>query len=133
MMKSVLLFLLFFLPGTYLGAQTDTALKEPPIPDPTEEYPKYPGGDSAMKTFIAKNMKYPQEALDKRISGSVYISGMVEEDGSLTELIVMKGIGHGCDEEALRIVKLMKLIPGQKNGKPYRVKIIIPVKFKLER
>ena len=98
-----------------------------------EVMPEYPGGDQAMMDFVAKNVQYPQEARDKEISGRVLVSFIVEKDGSITEVKVVKGIGGGCDEEAVRVVKAMpKWKPGKDKGKPVRVSYMMPFTFKLQ-
>ena len=87
-----------------------------------EEMPQYTGGEAAMMDFVAKNIVYPQEARDKEISGRVFVSFIVEKDGSVNEVNVKKGIGGGCDEEAVRVVKAMpKWKPGKMKGEAVRV------------
>ena len=98
-----------------------------------EVMPEYPGGDQAMMDFVAKNVQYPQEARDKEISGRVLVSFIVEKDGSIADVKVVKGIGGGCDEEAVRVVKAMpKWKPGKDKGKPVRVSYMMPIFFKLQ-
>ena len=98
-----------------------------------EVMPEYPGGDQAMMDFVAKNVQYPQEARDKGISGRVLVSFIVEKDGSIADVKVVKGIGGGCDEEAVRVVKAMpKWKPGKDKGKPVRVSYMMPFTFKLQ-
>ena len=98
-----------------------------------EVMPEYPGGDQAMMDFVAKNVQYPQEARDKEISGRVLVSFIVEKDGSIADVKVVKGIGGGCDEEAVRVVKAMaKWKPGKDKGKPVRVSYTMPFTFKLQ-
>ena len=98
-----------------------------------EEMPKFPGGEPAMFKFISENVKYPQEAKDKNISGRVFVNFVVEKDGSVDEVKVLRSIGGGCDEEAVRVVKSMpKWTPGKQKGKPVRVSYIIPFVFKLD-
>ena len=98
-----------------------------------EVMPEYPGGDQAMMDFVAKNVQYPQEARDKEISGRVLVSFIVEKDGSIADVKVVKGIGGGCDEEAVRVVKAMpKWKPGKDKGKPVRVSYMMPFTFKLQ-
>jgi len=98
-----------------------------------EEMPKFPGGEQAMFKFISENVKYPQEAKDKNISGRVFVNFVVEKDGSVDEVKVLRSIGGGCDEEAVRVVKSMpKWTPGKQKGKPVRVSYIIPFVFKLD-
>ena len=98
----------------------------------TETMPQYPGGNDAMKKFIRENLKYPQEALDKKVKGAVFVEVNVEKDGSLSDISVVFGIGSGCNEEAIRIAKAMpKWKPGLKNGMPARVLMRFPVMFEL--
>ena len=98
-----------------------------------EVMPEFPGGDQAMMDFVAKNVVYPQEARDKEISGRVMVGFIVEKDGSISDAKVVKGIGGGCDEEAVRVVKAMpKWKPGKEKGKPVRVSFMMPFAFKLQ-
>ena len=97
-----------------------------------DEIPQYPGGEKAMMEYVAKNVKYPQEAKDKEIQGRVFVSFVVEKDGSVSTVKVLRGIGGGCDEEAVRVVSSMpKWKPGIKDGKPVRVSYMMPLNFKL--
>ena len=94
--------------------------------------PQFPGGERAMMEFIGSNVHYPEEAKDKGIEGRVFVSFVVEKDGSVTEVEVRKGIGNLCDEEAVRVVKAMpKWTPGMQDGKPVRVHYNLPFFFKL--
>ena len=98
-----------------------------------EVMPEFPGGDQAMMDFVAKNVQYPQEARDKEISGRVLVGFIVEKDGGIGDVKVVKGIGGGCDEEAVRVVKAMpKWKPGKDKGKPVRVSYVMPFTFKLQ-
>lgn len=98
-----------------------------------DEMPQYPGGEKAMMEYVAKNVKYPQEAKDKEIQGRVFIGFVVEKDGSIGEVKVLRGIGGGCDEEAVRVIKGMpKWKPGIQEGKPVRVSYMMPINFKLD-
>ena len=98
-----------------------------------EVMPEFPGGDQAMMDFVADNVKYPQEAIDKEISGRVMVGFVVEKDGSISDVKVVKGIGGGCDEEAVRVVNAMpKWKPGMDKGKPVRVSYMMPFTFKLQ-
>ncbi len=98
-----------------------------------EVMPEFPGGEQAMMDFVAKNVQYPKEAMEKEISGRVLVGFIVEKDGSISETEVVKGIGGGCDEEAVRVVKAMpKWKPGKEKGKPVRVSYIMPIFFKLQ-
>lgn len=98
-----------------------------------EVQPSFMGGNSEMYKFLSKNLKYPSAAQRANIQGKVFLSFIVEKDGSITDIETMKGIGFGCDEEAMRVVKLMpKWIAGKQNGRNVRVKFTIPVFFKLD-
>ena len=98
-----------------------------------EQMPKFPGGESALMEYVSKNVAYPEEAKEKEIQGRVFIGFVVEKDGSVNEVKVMRGIGGGCDEEAVRVIKGMpKWKPGIQKGKPVRVSYMMPINFKLD-
>ena len=98
-----------------------------------EQMPEFPNGQEALMLYIAKQVKYPAEAKKAGAQGRVFIGFIVEPDGSLSDFKVLRGIGHGCDEEALRVVKSMpKWKPGMQRGKAVRVQYLVPVNFKLE-
>ena len=98
-----------------------------------EVMPEFPGGEQAMMKFVAENVQYPEEAKEKEISGRVFVSFIVEKDGSVNEVNVKKGIGGGCDEEAVRVVKAMpKWKPGKMKGEAVRVSYQMPIFFKLQ-
>ncbi len=95
--------------------------------------PEYPGGIEAMYQFIFQNLEYPKDARDSGIQGKVYISFIVEVDGSLSAFKVVKDIGGGCAEAAIEVLKKMpKWKPGESEGKPVRVEFTIPVVFRLQ-
>ena len=97
-----------------------------------EQMPQYTGGEEAMMKYVSENIKYPQAAKDKNIAGRVFVSFVVEKDGSVNEVKVLRGIGGGCDEEAVRVIKGMpKWKPGMQKGEPVRVSYQIPIMFKL--
>lgn len=97
-----------------------------------EQMPQYTGGEEAMMKYVSENIKYPQAAKDKNIAGRVFVSFVVEKDGSIGEVKVLRGIGGGCDEEAVRVIKGMpKWKPGIQKGKPVRVSYMMPINFKL--
>jgi TonB family protein len=98
-----------------------------------EVQPSFPGGQDAMSKFLVEKIKYPVDAMKKNIMGTVYVSFTVETDGTLTDVKILKGIGSGCDEETIRVVKLMpKWVPGKAKGQPVKAQITLPVKFKLD-
>lgn len=98
-----------------------------------EEMPTFPGGEGKLAEFLARNIKYPQAARESGIQGRVFLSFVIEPDGSVTNISVMRSLGGGCDEEAVRVAKLMpKWNPGKQRGKPVRVSYMMPVNFKLQ-
>ena len=98
-----------------------------------EQMPQYTGGEEAMMKYVAENIKYPQAAKDKNISGRVFVGFVIEKDGSVSNVKVVRGIGGGCDEEAARVIKEMpKWKPGMQKGKPVRVNYMMPIFFKLD-
>jgi protein TonB len=98
-----------------------------------EEMPAFPGGEAKLMEYVAKNIKYPQIARETGIQGRVFVGFVVEPDGSVSNVKVLRGIGGGCDEEAMRVVKSMpKWKPGKQRGKAVRVSYQIPVFFKLQ-
>ena len=97
-----------------------------------EQMPQFPGGEAALIDFVGKNIQYPQEAKEKNISGRVFVGFVIEKDGSVSNVEVVRGIGGGCDEEAVRVIKGMpKWEPGKQKGKPVRVNYMMPINFKL--
>lgn len=97
-----------------------------------EEDPEFVGGDAARMKFLSENIVYPQMARESGIQGTVYLTFVIERDGSVTDIQVLRGIGGGCDEEAIRVVKNMpKWKPGKQRGKPVRVQFRLPIKFVL--
>ena len=98
-----------------------------------EEMPAFPGGEAKLMEYVGKNVKYPQIARESGIKGRVFISFVVEPDGSVSNVKVLRGIGGGCDEEAMRVVKAMpKWKPGKQRGKAVRVSYMLPVNFQLQ-
>ena len=123
---------ILFMVNTTATAQ-DKKTSDDKVYEKVEVMPEFPGGDQAMMDFVATNVKYPKEAMDKEISGRVLVSFIVEKDGSITDAKVVKGIGGGCDEEAVRVVNAMpKWKPGMQKGKPVRVSFMMPFTFKLQ-
>ncbi|MDD4599139.1 MAG: energy transducer TonB, partial [Lentimicrobiaceae bacterium] len=84
-----------------------------------EDQPSFPGGDEARIRFLQENIKYPQMARESGIQGTVYVTFVVEKNGAVTDVRVLRGIGGGCDEEAVRVIKAMpRWNPGKQRGKP---------------
>lgn len=86
-----------------------------------------------MYKFLAKNITYPVAAQKANISGRAFVKFIVKKDGEIENVVVLKGIGYGCDEEAVRVIKPMpKWVPGQQNGKPVNVFCNLPIVYKLD-
>ena len=130
-----------FISGTALCQDTTKqtnqkiAAFDPPVNDVytyVEQMPEFKGGQQNLNNYLATTLKYPKEAKQALISGTVYIRFVVNADGKISNVEVMKGIGYGCDEEALRVVRNMPdWTPGMQNHKKIRCYYNLPVKFKL--
>jgi len=97
-----------------------------------ENMPSFPGGDDALFKFLGENITYPMEAKNAGIEGVVYVSFVIGEKGEITETKILRGIGGGCDEEAMRVIRSMpNWEPGTINKKPVRVQYNLPIRFSL--
>ena len=97
----------------------------------SDAMPEYPGGPNEMMRYIQENIKYPQSAIDNKIEGRVFVTFVVEKDGSISNAAVMRGIDKECDAEALRVVSSMpKWNPGQHKGEVVRTQFTIPIIYK---
>jgi TonB family protein len=95
-----------------------------------DRVPEFPGGQDAMYAYLGKAVHYPDSAKAKGIKGKVYIGFVVEADGAVTEVEVVKGVDPLLDEEAMRVVRLMpRWTPGEQNGKPVRIRMRLPMNF----
>lgn len=109
------------------------APKEDEIFTVVEQQPEFAGGMSALNQYLSKNIRYPAAAQRANVSGRVFVSFVVNTDGSIQDVAVLKGLGFGTDEEAVRVVKSMpKWKPGKQSGRPVRVKYNLPINFQLE-
>ena len=97
-----------------------------------EAYPEFEGGMKAWYKFIQRNLRYPANAIEQEKQGRVFLSFVIERDGSITDVKVMKGVGYGMDEEASRVIKKSpKWRPGKQAGQPVRVRFNMPISFTL--
>ena len=97
-----------------------------------EAYPEFEGGMKAWYKFIQRNLKYPASAIEQEKQGKVFLSFVIERDGSITDVKVMKGVGYGMDEEASRVIKKSpKWKPGKQAGQPVRVRFNMPISFSI--
>ncbi len=124
--------------GMFLFSITGFAQKPEKLDDPTvftivEKQPEFPGGMSALTNYMKANVNYPPEAQKAGIKGRVFVSFIVETDGSRTAITILKGLGYGCDEEAIRVIRSMpRWEPGGQSGQPLRVKYNVPVLFGID-
>lgn len=100
--------------------------------DVVEVMPQFPGGQTAMLKYIMENIKYPKQIMEEGIQGRVTVSFIVEKDGRVSNVRLLRSVQPLLDKEAVRVVKSMpKWSPGKHNGKPVRVRFNLPVMFKL--
>ncbi|RNL53362.1 energy transducer TonB [Pedobacter jejuensis] len=97
-----------------------------------DEYPEFEGGMKAWAKYIQRNLRYPFEAQEKGTTGKVFLSFVVEKDGSISNVTLVRGIGSGCDEEAMKVIKKSPAWkPGKNKGTPVRVRYNLPINFTL--
>ena len=127
--------------GAVLKAKEDIAAPEPPkhvveetkIFTVVEQMPMYPGGDGALMGYLRDNIHYPTVAAENGVQGRVVVGFVVERDGSITDVKILRGVDPSLDREAMRVVKSMpKWTPGKQNGSAVRVKYQVPVSFRLQ-
>lgn len=120
-------------PAPVTPAPTPAPKPAPPKPlDMAQEMPSFPGGEQAMFGFLSQRLRYPEMAVDREVEGTVYLRFVVEADGSLRDFRVLRGIGYGCDEEALRIARQMpRWRPGKQQGQAVPVFYTLPVRFSI--
>ena len=107
--------------------------EETKVFDVVEQMPSFPGGPSALMQYLSSNIKYPVVAEENGVQGRVVCTFVVEKDGSITDVRVVKSVDPSLDKEAVRVVKGMpKWIPGKQNGSAVRVKYTVPVTFRLQ-
>ena len=127
--------------------EMDVAVEEAPPPPPMEvdaaeqvfqtfdvqQAPEFPGGNDSLNQYIGRNLKYPRLAAENGIQGMTVLKFVIERDGVISNVNLVRDIGGGCGTEAKRLVEAMpKWAPGKKNGKPVRVQYQMPVRFRLE-
>jgi protein TonB len=99
-----------------------------------EAFPEFEGGMKAWAKYLQRNLRYPYEAQEKGIGGKVFVSFIIEKDGSVSNVKLIKGLGAGCDEEALRVIgKSPKWKPGRQNAQNVRVRYNIPIYFSIQQ
>lgn len=99
-----------------------------------EEQAEFPGGMEAMYAYIQKNLVYPEKAKEKGIEGRVFVTFTIEKDGSISNILIKRAIGGGCEEAVVEMIKNMpKWKPGKQRGKPVRFQFTLPIKFELPK
>ena len=97
-----------------------------------EQMPDFPGGETALHKYLVENVKYPQIAKENDVQGTVYVTFIVDKNGEISDIKVLRGIGAGCDEEAIRVIANMPMWnPGKQNGMAVPVRFNMPIKFQL--
>nr|WP_237488121.1 energy transducer TonB [Hufsiella ginkgonis] len=122
---------------------------QPPVPSPpipsaeandqkiydiggVEIPPEFPGGQKELVKFLNRNLKYPPQARSNNVEGKVFTGFVVEKNGTLSDFKVLRGIGSGCDEEALRVIRMLPAWkPAMVDGKPVRNSYVLSVTFKI--
>ena len=98
-----------------------------------EQMPMFPGGNAGLMKYLASNVQYPEVAAKNGVQGRVVVGFVIECDGSITNVEILRGVDPSLDREAMRVVKAMpKWVPGKKNGAVVRVKYQVPVSFRLQ-
>jgi protein TonB len=126
--------------GEVLRIKEEIAPPEPPkhvednkIFEVVEQNPTFPGGTAALMSWLSQNIKYPVIAAENGVKGRVIVQFVVEKDGSITDVVVVKSVDPSLDREATRVIKNMPhWIPGRQNGSPVRVRFTVPVTFTLQ-
>ena len=126
--------------GAVLKAKEEIAAPEPPkhveetkVFTVVEQMPMFPGGDAALMSYLANNIHYPTVAAENGVQGRVVVGFVVERDGSITDVRILRGVDPSLDREAMRVVKSMpRWTPGKQNGSAVRVKYQVPVAFRLQ-
>jgi len=120
--------------GSGLGKDEGSGVNTTEINDVNgvDEYPEFTGGMKAFTKYMERNLRYPSQAQEEGVKGKVFVSFVVERDGSITDVKVLRGIGYGCDEEAMKVIKKSPLWkPGKNKGIPVRVRYNMPINFNL--
>jgi protein TonB len=114
-----------------VNKSSQSIIKDLVLTDP-QEITKQPELIGGMKSIMSR-ISYPEKARKRNTQGRVVVTFIVKRDGKLTDFKVIKGIGNGCDEEAIRAVRKAKFKPGEINGEPVNVRFAIPIEFSLNR
>lgn len=104
-----------------------------PVYTVVENNPEFPGGIATLGAYLGQNLRYPEAAKRANVSGKVFVAFTVGTDGGVSDVQILKGVGFGCDEEAVRVVEQMpRWQPGRQDGQPVAVRYNLPIAFELE-
>ena len=134
MKKFIIMALMAVFGLTTVSAQkTVVAKKNQKVFDVVEQMPEYPGGQAALFEYLSKNIKYPADAEKKKVEGKVFVTFVVDSDGMITDVSLLKKVFPSLDAEAIRVISAMpNWIPGRQKGQAVRVKYTVPMMFRLK-
>ena len=134
MKKFIIMALMAVFGLTTVSAQkTVVAQKNQKVFDIVEQMPEYPGGQAALFDYLSKNIKYPADAEKKKVEGKVFVTFVVDTDGKITDVSLMRKVFPSLDAEAVRVISAMpNWIPGKQKGQVVRVKYTVPIMFRLK-
>jgi TonB family protein len=117
-----------------ISAKKDSAKSDGKIFTLVEEMPQFPGGEKELHKFLTGNIKYPLDLQGKKGNNTVYLTFVVEKDGSIRDIKILRGINEAIDSDVMRVMLMMpKWIPGKQNGKTVNVQFMLPIKFAAEQ
>lgn len=117
----------------YVVVEEEEEDAEDPVFVLVEDMPEFPGGNGALLKYLAANLHYPEQAKKNKVEGKVYVSFIIDLDGSIVNVKIVRGVNADLDVEAIRVIKAMhKWIPGKQRGKPVRVNYVLPIIFSLK-
>ena len=134
MKKFIIMALMAVFGLTTVSAQkTVVAKRNQKVFDVVEQMPEYPGGQAALFEYLSKNIKYPADAEKKKVEGKVFVTFVVDSDGKITDVSLLKKVFPSLDAEAIRVISAMpNWIPGRQKGQAVRVKYTVPIMFRLK-
>ena len=134
MKKFIIMALMAVFGLTTVSAQkTVVAKKNQKVFDVVEQMPEYPGGQAALFEYLSKNIKYPADAEKKKVEGKVFVTFVVDSDGKISDVSLLKKVFPSLDAEAIRVISAMpNWIPGRQKGQAVRVKYTVPIMFRLK-
>lgn len=122
--------LVFLIMVAWMGSPSEVKAQE--VFDVVDELPAPPGGVDGWMKHVGQNLKYPEAAKNAKTEGMVVLTFIVKEDGTISDVEILRGIGSGCDEESKRVVEISpKWTPGKIDGKAVNTRMRLPINFKL--